>query len=84
MSAHTGAVFCPCFAVLQIGQQSEIFGKGAAICGILANGIALLLFPTLIFAPAISWIPPTLAAPFRMIWYVLIAIKLLKLGTQTS
>jgi hypothetical protein len=31
------------------------------------------------FTPALIWIPPTLSAPFRMIWYVLIAIKLLKL-----
>jgi hypothetical protein len=60
--------------------QSDIFGKVAAVCGILANGFALLLFITLAFAPAISWLPPTLAAPFRMIWYVLIAIKLFKLA----
>ena len=60
--------------------QSDIFGKVVAVCGILANGFALLLFFTLVFAPAISWIPPTIAAPFRMIWYVLIAIKLFKLA----
>jgi hypothetical protein len=60
--------------------ESDSFGKIAAVCGILANGFALLLFFTLAFAPAISWLPPTLAAPFRMIWYVLIAIKLFKLA----
>jgi hypothetical protein len=60
--------------------QSDIFCKAAAVCGILANGFALLLFPTLALAPAISWLPPTLAAPFRMIWYVLIAVKLFKLA----
>jgi hypothetical protein len=62
--------------------QSGIFGKVAAVCGILANGFALLLFAALIFAPAISWIPPTLAAPFRIIWYVLIAIKLFQLAKR--
>jgi len=60
--------------------RSDIFGKTAAICGVLANGLALLGFITLAFGPAISWIPPTLSAPFRLIWYVLIAIKLFKLG----
>jgi hypothetical protein len=60
--------------------KSDIFHKAAAICGILANGLALLGFIALAFGPTISWIPPTLAAPFRMIWYILIAIKLLKLA----
>jgi len=60
--------------------KSDIFGKPAAVCGILANGLALLGFIALAFGPTISWIPPTLAAPFRMIWYVLIAIKLFKLA----
>lgn len=60
--------------------QSDVFGKAAAVCGILANGLALLGFIALAFGPTISWIPPTLSAPFRMIWYVLIAIKLFKLA----
>jgi len=60
--------------------QSNTFGKAVAVCGILANGFALLLFPALAFAPAVSWLPPTLSAPFRMIWYILIAIKLFKLA----
>ncbi len=64
--------------------QSDIFGKAAAVCGILANGLALLGFIALVFGPTISWIPPTLSAPFRMVWYVLIAIKLFKLGKSTS
>jgi hypothetical protein len=60
--------------------QSELFGKVAAVCGILANSLALLGFVALMFGPNISWLPPTLAAPFRMIWYVLIAVKLFKLA----
>jgi len=60
--------------------KSDVFGKAAAVCGILANGLALLGFIALAFGPTISWIPPTLSAPFRMIWYVLIAIKLFKLA----
>ena len=64
--------------------QSDIFGKAVAICGILANGLALLGFIALAFGPTVSWIPPTLSAPFRMIWYVLIAIKLFKLAKSES
>ncbi|MFC1879227.1 hypothetical protein ACFLZW_04880 [Chloroflexota bacterium] len=60
--------------------RSEVFDKWTAIMGILANGIYLLYFPILVFAPAINWLAPTLAAPFRLIWYVLIAIKLFNLG----
>ena len=64
--------------------QSDIFGKAVAVCGILANGLALLGFIALAFGPTVSWIPPTLSAPFRMIWYVLIAIKLFKLAKSES
>jgi hypothetical protein len=60
--------------------QSKLFGRAAAICGLLANGLALLGFIALAFGPSVSWIPPTLSAPFRMIWYILIAIKLFKLA----
>jgi len=61
-------------------QQSNIFNKVTAWTGILANGFGLLLFPALIFTPAIAWLPPSLSAPFRVVWYVLIAIKLFKLA----
>jgi hypothetical protein len=64
--------------------RSDVFSKTAAVCGILANGFALLGFIALGFGPTISWIPPTLSAPFRMIWYMLIAIKLFKLGKSSS
>ena len=62
--------------------RSDIFSKAAAVCGILANGLALLGFIALAFGPTISWIPPTLSAPFRLIWYVLIAIKLFQIAKQ--
>jgi len=59
-------------------QQSNVFNKATAWMGILANSFGLLLFIALIFTPAIAWLPPSLSAPFRVIWYVLIAIKLFK------
>ena len=63
---------------------SNIFNKATAVIGILANGFGLGYFILLILAPAISWLPPTLSAPFRIIWYILIAIKLFKLGKDSK
>jgi len=62
--------------------RSEVFGKWAAIMGILANGLYLLGYVALALAPAIYGIFPPLAAPFRMIWHVLIAVKLFKLASS--
>ncbi len=62
--------------------HSPVFNKATAYTGILANGIGLGYFITLIFAPAILWLPPSLSALFRMAWYILIAIQLLKLGRR--
>jgi hypothetical protein len=60
--------------------RSDFFSNATAYTGILANGIGLCYFITLAFAPTIYWIPIPISAPFRMIWYFLIAVKLLKLG----
>lgn len=60
--------------------RSDIFSKATAVTGILANSFGLGYFIVIIIAPAISWLPPTLSAPLRLIWYVLIAIKLFNLG----
>lgn len=60
--------------------RSLFFNKATAYAGILANGIGLGYFVALIFVPEILWLPPSLSALFRMAWYVLIAIQLLKLG----
>jgi hypothetical protein len=62
--------------------SSLAFGKGAAISGILANGIGLAYFPVLALAPMLYVIPPVLSAPFRMVWYFLIAVSLFKLAKK--
>jgi hypothetical protein len=59
--------------------KSNVFNKVTAWTGILANSFGLLLFPALVFTPAIIWLPPSLSAPFRVTWYVLIALKLFNL-----
>jgi hypothetical protein len=60
--------------------RSRIFNKATAIVGILANGFGIGYFIGLLFIPDYSWFFPTISAPFRMIWYTLIAIKLFQLG----
>lgn len=60
---------------------SGVFSKATAYTGILANGFGLSYFVALGFAPAIYAWPTILSAPFRVVWYVLIARKLLQLGS---
>jgi hypothetical protein len=61
-------------------RKSNVFNKATAWTGILANSFGLVYFIMLVFAPTISWLPPALSAPFRVIWYILIAGKLFQLG----
>jgi hypothetical protein len=60
--------------------RSDIFSKATAVAGILANAIGLCYFITLALLPAIYWTPHPISAPFRVIWYFLIALRLFKLG----
>jgi len=69
--------------------SSDLFGRAAAVTGIVANGLALTSFTSLAFAPApyalvLVAIPTVLSAPFRVIWYVLIALRLLRLGRREA
>jgi hypothetical protein len=60
--------------------QSKNFGRITGVMGILANGFGLGYFIALVFAPAIIWLPPTISAPSRMAWYILIAVKFIRLS----
>jgi len=62
--------------------RGAVFGKAAAVTGILTNGIYLLYYPALVFGAAIYAIPPVIAAPFRVTWYFLIALGLFKLAKE--
>lgn len=89
-SIYQGAgIYVSLFLVLLAGLivsavmlRSDAFGKATAIVGILANGIGLCYFLTLAFLPAIYWLPHPISAPFRVIWYFLIALKLFRLARQ--
>jgi hypothetical protein len=59
--------------------RSEIFGGATAVIGILANVLGLSTILTIAFAPPMTFIPLSASAPFLLIWYLLIAWKLLRL-----
>lgn len=61
-------------------MRSDVFSTAAAITGILANGIGLYYFIGLAFAWELYWLPIPISAPFRVVWYFLIALMLFKLG----
>ena len=62
----------------------SIFNKATAVTGILANGLILCYFPVLAFAPSMLVLPFVLSAPMRVTWYLLIALKLFKLGKDAG
>jgi hypothetical protein len=60
--------------------RSSVFGKRTAWVGVVANGVVLGHFVALAFAPALIAIPTAASAPFRVIWHVLVGLRLLRLG----
>jgi hypothetical protein len=62
--------------------RSSVFGKATAIVGIVANGIRLLGFVTLLLTPTIYSLAIPISAPFRVAWYVMIALTLFRLAKR--
>jgi hypothetical protein len=60
--------------------RSRVFGKTTAVFGLLANGLVLIYFVALPLAPGIAFLFPAASAPFRLLWYILIAWRLFQLG----
>ena len=64
--------------------RSSIFGRVTAYVGIIANGLRLGYFVALAFAPALIAPPIVIAAPFRVLWYILIAVGLFRLAARVG
>ena len=64
--------------------RSNVFGKVTAIVGILATVFQLGYFVPLPVAPALYALPFVLSAPFRLAWYVLIAVGLFRLARRVA
>ena len=85
---HQGmGIYVSLFLVLVAGLttsvvmwQSNLFSRAAAAAGILANAVMLTYYVALVAAPALLVLPFVISAPFRVIWYFLIARKLLQLA----
>jgi hypothetical protein len=64
--------------------RSTHFHWVTAYAGIAANLLALGYFPALALGLDFIWVFPAFSAPFRMIWYILIAIGLFRLASRTA
>jgi hypothetical protein len=62
--------------------RSRAFGRATGYVGILANALAMTHFAALAFALSLVVIPTPVSAPFRVVWMVLIAVGLLRLGRR--
>jgi hypothetical protein len=60
--------------------RSRVFGRVTAILGVVANGLVLTYFVALPLVPGIAFLFPAASAPFRLLWYILIARRLFQLG----
>jgi hypothetical protein len=60
--------------------RSRVFGKTTATVGVVANSLVLTYFVALPLAPTIAFLFPAASAPFRLLWYILIAWRLFGLG----
>ena len=63
-------------------RRSEAFRGATAWTGILAHATMLCLFPAVLAAPGIAFLPPSLSALFLLAWYVLCGVRLLRLGRE--
>ena len=64
--------------------RSSVFSRATAIIGIAFNGVALLHFIEVAFAPVVYGLPTIISAPVRLVWYVMVALRLLKLGATST
>jgi hypothetical protein len=60
--------------------RSHVFGKATAIVGVVANSLVLTYYVALPVVPAVAFLFPAASAPFRLLWYILIAWRLFQLG----
>jgi hypothetical protein len=63
--------------------RSRVFGKATAIIGLVANSLVLTYYVALPLVPEIAFLFPAASAPFRLLWYILIAWRLFQLGRGT-
>lgn len=60
--------------------RSNIFSKGTAYVGILANGFGLGYYVAWALAPALEFLPVSVSAIFLLMWYLAVGLRLFQLG----
>jgi hypothetical protein len=70
------------FSVIML--RSSVFGRATALVGIVATVSQLGYFVALPLAFAVVALPFVVSAPFRLTWYVLIAVKLFRLAARRT
>ena len=84
---YNASLFLVLLAGLTISMvmlRSNVFGKWTAWIGIGANGLGLLTFAGMAIGSDLYYLPTVLSAPVRIVWYVLVAVKLLGLGWRRT
>ena len=62
--------------------RSGVFRATTGYVGLVAEGLQMTYFLALAVAPGLLALPPSLAAPFRLAWYVLVGRRLLQLAKE--
>ena len=62
--------------------RSDVFSRGTAYAGLLANGFGLGYYAFLILAPQLVFLPLSISAIFLLAWYVLTSVRLWKIGSN--
>ena len=97
LATHNNATFAgsslyPSFLFISIAGlmislvmlQNRTFSKVCGYFGLAANISGLGYYVFLLFAPTIVYIPISISAPFLLIWYILVGLRLLKLNPEDT
>jgi hypothetical protein len=66
--------------IATVMRRSTIFDRRTAYLGILANVLGLGYYVVRVVAPALIAVPLATSAPFLLVWYILIGLRLLRLA----
>jgi hypothetical protein len=79
---HLGLLFVALAGLIAsvVMLRSRVFGRATAIFGVVANSLVLAYYVALPLVPSIAFLFPAASAPFRLLWYILIALRLFQLG----
>ena len=89
-ATFAGASLYPAFLFISIAGlmisavmlKSNTFNQITGYFGLIANITGLSYYGFLVFAPSLVYIPLSISAPFLLIWYILVGLRLLILDPE--